>query len=224
MGSVSLLAKFFGLAFSALLPVINPLGSALMFLGLVGPADSSVYRNLARKIAISTTLFLVIVELVGTALLAFFGISLPVVQVAGGLVLATMGWNLLNQQNADQQPSKAAAAAAASQPLEQEVFYPLTFPITAGPGCIVVTLTLSAHASAKTVLPNFMGHLGIVVAIAALSLTVFLSYAYAPRITARISPQTAHGILRVIAFVLLCIGVQITWNGVESLLKTVLHS
>ena len=90
MESVSLLAKFFGLAFSALLPVINPLGSALMFLGLVGPADSSVYRNLARKIAISTTLFLVIVELVGTALLAFFGISLPVVQVAGGLVLATM--------------------------------------------------------------------------------------------------------------------------------------
>jgi multiple antibiotic resistance protein len=225
MGSASLLVKFFGLAFSALLPVINPLGSALMFLGLVGPADSSVYRNLARKIAISTTLFLVVVELVGTALLAFFGISLPVVQVAGGLVLATMGWNLLNQQNADQQPSQAsAAAAAASQPLDQEVFYPLTFPITAGPGCIVVTLTLSAHASAKAVLPNFMGHLGIVVAIAALSLTVFLSYAYAPRITARISPQTAHGILRVIAFVLLCIGVQITWNGVETLLRTVLHS
>jgi len=224
MESVSLLAKFFGLAFSALLPVINPLGSALMFLGLVGPADSSVYRNLARKIAISTTLFLVVVELVGTALLAFFGISLPVVQVAGGLVLATMGWNLLNQQSAPQ-PTKAAAAADAHPgSLEQEVFYPLTFPITAGPGCIVVTLTLSAHASAKSVLPNVMGHVGIVLAIAALSLIVYLSYAYAPRITARISPQTAHGILRVIAFVLLCIGVQITWNGVEALLKTLLHS
>lgn len=225
MGSVSLLAKFFGLAFSALLPVINPLGSALMFLGLVGPADSSVYRNLARKIAVSTTLFLVIVELVGTALLAFFGISLPVVQVAGGLVLATMGWNLLNQQSAPQQSSQAAVAADAHPgSLDQEVFYPLTFPITAGPGCIVVTLTLSAHASAKAVLPNVMGHVGIVLAIVALSLSVYLCYAYAPRITARISPQTAHGILRVIAFVLLCIGVQITWNGVEALLKTVLHS
>jgi len=223
MESVSLLAKFFGLAFSALLPVINPLGSALMFLGIVGPADSSVYRNLARKIAISTTLFLIIVELVGTAMLAFFGISLPVVQVAGGLVLAIMGWNLLNQQSADQ-PSKASAAADAhSGSLEQEVFYPLTFPITAGPGCIVITLTLSAHASAKSVLPNVMGHLGIVVAIVALSLSVYLCYAYAPRITSRISPQTAHGVLRVIAFVLLCIGVQITWNGVESLLKTLLR-
>jgi multiple antibiotic resistance protein len=223
MESVSLLAKFFGLAFSALLPVINPLGSALMFLGIVGPADSSVYRNLARKIAISTTLFLIIVELVGTAMLAFFGISLPVVQVAGGLVLAIMGWNLLNQQSADQ-PSKASAAEDAhSGSLEQQVFYPLTFPITAGPGCIVITLTLSAHASAKSVLPNVMGHLGIVVAIVALSLSVYLCYAYAPRITSRISPQTAHGVLRVIAFVLLCIGVQITWNGVESLLKPLLH-
>ena len=225
MGSFTLLAKFFGLAFSALLPVINPLGSALMFLGIVGPADRTVYRNLARKIAISTTLFLVIVELVGTALLAFFGISLPVVQVAGGLVLAAMGWGLLNQQSASDDTARTAAVATTdSQSLEQQVFYPLTFPITAGPACIVVTLTLSAHASAKTVLPDVMAHLGIVLAIVALSVSVFLCYGYAPRITARISPQTAHGILRVIAFVLLCIGVQITWNGVEALLKIVMHS
>jgi multiple antibiotic resistance protein len=74
------------------------------------------------------------------------------------------------------------------------------------------------------VLSNVVAHVGIFLAIAALSLTVFLSYGYAPKITARISPQTAHGILRVIAFVLLCIGVQITWNGVESLLKTLLKS
>jgi multiple antibiotic resistance protein len=223
MGSATVLVKFFGLAFSALLPVINPLGSALMFLGLVGNAPGSVYRSLARKIAISTTLFLAIVELVGTALLAFFGISLPVVQVAGGLVLAAMGWSLLNQQEPDSNSKQQAVSdAAAVGSLEQEVFYPLTFPLTAGPGCIVVTLTLSAHASVKGLLNNAMAHAGIVLAIAALSFTVFLCYGYAPRITARISPQSAHGILRVIAFVLLCIGVQITWNGVDALLKAAL--
>jgi multiple antibiotic resistance protein len=224
MGSVSLLAKFFALAFSALLPVINPLGSALVLLGLVGNAPASVYRDLARKIAIRTTLFLAVVELVGTALLEFFGISLPVVQVAGGLVLATMGWSLLNQQEAKADPDRAEVADATFGSLQQKVFYPLTFPVTAGPGCIVVTLTLSAHASAKGVLPDVMAHLGIVLAVVALSLLVFISYAYAPKITARIPPQTAHGILRVIAFVLLCIGVQITWNGVEALLKTVVKS
>ena len=222
MGSVSLLAKFFGLAFSALLPVVNPLGSALVLLGIVGYAPSAVFRQLARKIAISTTLFLVIVELVGTALLAFFGISLPVVQVAGGLVLATMGWSLLNQKEAVAKPDSADLPQADYGSLAQQVFYPLTFPVTAGPGCIVVTLTLSAHASAKGVLPNLMAHVGIVLAIVVLSISVYFCYAYAPKITEHISPQTAHGILRVIAFVLLCIGVQITWNGVEGLLKTVL--
>ena len=151
MGSVSLLAKFFALAFSALLPLINPLGSALVLLGLVGDAPASVFRDLARKIAIRTTLFLAVVELVGTALLEFFGISLPVVQVAGGLVLATMGWGLLNQHEVKADPDRTAVAEASFGSLEQKVFYPLTFPVTAGPGCIVVMLTLSAHASVKGV-------------------------------------------------------------------------
>ena len=223
MASVTDLVKFFGLAFSALLPLINPLGSALVFLGLVGNAPEAAFRSLARKIAINTTLFLAVVELVGTALLAFFGISLPVVQVAGGLVLATMGWSVLNQQEAAPSPDKTEAAETAIGSLEQQAFYPLTFPVTAGPGCIVITLTLSAHASVKGVLYNVMAHLGIFLAVVALSFTVFLCYAYAPKITARVSPQTAHGILRVIAFVLLCIGVQITWNGLEALLKTAFH-
>jgi len=221
MGTFSILAKYFGLGFSALLPVINPLGSALVLLGLVGDAPASVFRRLARKIAVSTTIFLLVVELVGTALLAFFGISLPVVQVAGGLVLATMGWSLLNQQ--DPAPrAQAEVTDAAYGDLEQKIFYPLTFPVTAGPACIVVTLTLSAHASVGGLANNITAHLGILLAIVALSLSVFLCYAYAPKITEHISPQTAHGILRVIAFVLLCIGVQITWNGIEALLKTVL--
>jgi len=89
-------SKFFGFAFSSLLPLINPLGGALVFLGIVGIAPSAVYRMLARKIAISTTIFLLTIEAIGTALLKFFGISVPVMQVAGGFALAAMGWSLLN--------------------------------------------------------------------------------------------------------------------------------
>jgi multiple antibiotic resistance protein len=225
MSSMPLLAKFFALAFSALLPVINPLGSALVFLGFVGNAPASVFRDLARKIAISTTLFLVVVELIGAGLLQFFGISLPVVQVAGGLVLASMGWKLLNQPGGDANPDRASVPEATLGSLEQKIFYPLTFPVTVGPGCIVVMLTLSAHAAVKqSVLDNVTAHLGILLALVALSLTVFFCYRYAPKITERISPSTAHGILRIVAFVLVCIGVQITWNGVESLLKALLKS
>jgi len=134
-----------------------------------------------------------------------------------------MGWNLLNQKESDESPRKQTEVADIDcTRLEQKVFYPFTFPITAGPGTIVVTLTLAAHAAVRGTLPSIMAHLGIVLAVVALSLLVLVSYAYAPRITQYISPQTAHGILRVIAFVLLCIGVQITWNGMEAMLKTVL--
>lgn len=220
-GAVVEFGKFFGLSFSALLPLINPLGSALVFLGVVGNAPSAEYRTLARKIAISTTIFLIAIELVGTAVLKFFGISLPVMQVSGGLVIAAMGWNLLNEEEAHKRLDDPDPQRPGFRDLEQKIFYPFTFPLTAGPGCIVVMVTLSAHASVKGLIPDMAAHAGIVIAIVLLSVSVYLCYGYAPKITARISPQTAHGILRVVAFVLLCIGVQITWNGVEAMLRTI---
>ena len=214
-------SKFFGLAFSALLPLINPLGDALMFLGLVGGAPPAVYRSLARSIAISTTIFLITIEAIGTALLKFFGISLPVVQVAGGLTLAAMGWKLLNQEEPDEKEKPPEVDCRNLGSLKQKIFYPLTFPITAGPGCIVVMVTLSAHAARMGLLEALAAHAGIVTAVVLLSVAVYFCYGNAQVITARISPQTAHGILRLIAFVLLSIGVQITLNGIEAFLRTI---
>ena len=216
------LSKFFGLAFSALLPLVNPLGDALVFLGLVGKAPPAIYRTLARKIAISTTVFLLTIELVGTAMLRFFGISLPVMQVSGGLVLAAMGWSLLSQNQSETKDAQATVDGEVLGSPEQKIFYPFTFPITAGPGCIVVMVTLSAHASVKGMLPDVAAHAGIALAVVLLSVAVYFCYGYAPIITAHLPAETAHGILRVIAFVLLCIGVQITWNGVEAMLKIAL--
>jgi multiple antibiotic resistance protein len=207
------------LAFSALLPVVNPLGSALLFLGVVGSAPPEEFRQLARSVAVRTMLFLLVVELGGAALLAFFQISLPVVQLAGGFVLAAMGWQLLNEKEADTGSAKPATSRDPGQ-LKDKIFYPLTFPITAGPGCIVVTGTLSAHAPRHTVSQNVIAHFGIAFAIVAISFLVWLSYAYAPKITRVVAPQTVQGILRVIAFILLCIGVQIGWHGLEGMIRT----
>ena len=215
---MSTFLRFFGLPFSALLPVINPLGSALIFLGVVGSAPVDLFRSLARKVAINTVLFLLVIELVGAAVLTFFGISLPVVQLAGGFVLAGMGWGLLNDKGNGQTTKQSAAEASGGGVLGDKVFYPLTFPVTAGPGCIVVMLTLSAHASKTGVVANVVAHVGIAVAVLALSFSVFVCYTYAPKITQKIAPQTAQGILRVIAFVLMCIGVQIAWNGLEAMI------
>jgi multiple antibiotic resistance protein len=222
-----LLWKYFAIGFSALLPLINPLGSALIFLGLVGAAPIEAYRALARKIAINTMIFFAVIELIGSALLGFFGISLPIVQVSGGIVIAMIGWSLLNQKDSAPSPEKTEAAVPAVtqfeiDSLQQKAFYPFTFPITAGPGCIVVMLTLSVHASQPTLRGKVLAHVGLFIAVILLSGLIYLCYAYAPKIARTISPSTAHGILRVVAFILLCIGVQIAWNGLSDLLSTLL--
>jgi multiple antibiotic resistance protein len=223
-----LIWDYFVLSFSALLPLINPLGSALIFFTLVGQVPIPIYHSLARRIAINTVLFLVIIELVGSALLRFFGISLPIVQVAGGLVIASIGWSLLKQEDTGPSREKMQAAADIKPEelvgnLRQKIFYPFTFPITAGPGCIVVMLTLAAHTPQRPIRDNLLAHAGLLIAILLLCLSVYFCYAHAHRIAHRISPNTAHGILRVMAFILLCIGVQIAWNGLVPLLGSVVH-
>jgi multiple antibiotic resistance protein len=218
----------FVLSFSALLPLINPLGSALIFLSLVQPAPIPLYHFLARRIAINTALFLITVDLVGSTVLRFFGISLPIVEVAGGMVIAAIAWSMLNQQTDDPSPEKMHAAAqmqseARASDLRQKTFYPFAFPITAGPGSLVVTLTLAAHTPQRPIKDSLLAHAGLILGVLVLCLCVYFCYAHAHRIAHRISPSTAHGIQRVVAFILLCIGVQIAWNGLVPLLTSVIH-
>jgi len=208
--------KFLAIALSALFPLINPVGSALVFLTMVGPVPRGVIRSLAKRIAISTTLFLLIVDLGGAGILKLFGISLPVVQLAGGLVVAAMGWRLLNESDTlvRSEPAESAGDTAA---LRGKVFYPFTFPVTAGPGTLVVTLTLSAHASKRPLVEAAFAHFGIFTAVVLQCIVVYFCYAYADAIARKVSQQTAHGILRVVSFILFCIGVQIAWNGLAAL-------
>jgi multiple antibiotic resistance protein len=211
-----------------LLPLINPLGSALVFLGLVGEAPPQVFHSLARRIAINNIIFLVVIELLGATILNFFGISLPIVQLSGGIVIASMGWSVLNERDAransrNKQEETDTQDESRTEDLEQKVFYPFTFPITSGPGTLVALLTLTAHISERQISKNILAHAGVFLAIVALSVLIYFCYAYAPKITKVIPPNTAHGILRVIAFILLCIGVQIAWNGLAQLIASIVR-
>ncbi|MGC2301521.1 MAG: MarC family protein [Acidobacteriaceae bacterium] len=222
-----LLWSEFFLAFSALLPLINPVSSALVFLGLVGDAPPVVYHLLARRIAIANIVFLGVIELLGSAILKFFGVSLPIVEFAGGIVIAAIGWKVLNQSssgaNVRSKEEESGDHAAKLDDLRQKIFYPFTFPVTSGPGTLVGMLTLSAHMSVQTKTALVLSHVGVFAAVVVLSIMVYFCYAYAPKVTSKISPATAHGILRIVAFILLCIGVQIAWNGLSSLLMSVLR-
>ena len=218
----------FLIAFSVLLPLINPLGSALVFLGLVGDAPPHVFRSLARRIAINNIIFLAVIELLGATILNFFGISLPIVQLAGGIVIAAMGWGVLNERNADassknKEEESGTDDESDTRRFEEGIFYPFTFPITSGPGTLVALLTLTARISNRSLTQDILAHVGVFLAVVVISVLCYFCYAYAPKVTKIIPPSTAHGILRVIAFILLCIGTQIAWNGLSVLLAGVIR-
>ena len=96
---MGLFADYLALTVGAVLPVLNPVGSSLIFLGMVGTAPRKVFSMLARRVAFATFLFLVATDVAGAAVLRTFGISLPVVQLGGGIVIAAMGWELLNKKD-----------------------------------------------------------------------------------------------------------------------------
>jgi multiple antibiotic resistance protein len=128
-----------------------------------------------------------------------------------------MGWSLLTKDAPD---SAAAQKPVVTSDFQDKEFYPLTFPITAGPGTVVVTLTLSAHASRGTYLEIFLAHVGVLIGIGLVAVSVYIAYAYADRTTARLSASVVQGILRIISFILVCIGAQIMWKGIELLTKS----
>jgi multiple antibiotic resistance protein len=213
--------KTFLIALSALLPMVNPVGSALQLLPLVGDAPLDVYRNLARRIAIDNIIFLLIVEVLGSAILRFFGISIPIVEVSGGIVIAGLGWSVLNRPAPEPRPaddpSRKVPVTADDSRFVQKVFYPFTFPITSGPATVVTMLTLSAHASRPTLAANLLAHAGIFAAAVVITASVFGCYAYAPKLARTVAPGTLQGIVRIVSFITLSIGVQIAWNGISAL-------
>lgn len=203
-------------SYAALFPVLNPLGSAVIFLSLTMGMSEQALQHLAGKVAINTFILLVSVLLTGSWILGFFGISIPVVQIAGGLVMASIGWTLLNQASTNK--NNETNVDNAGHDLNAMAFFPLTMPLTAGPGSIAVTLTIGAHEIRKTVLATVWGQLGSIVGILLAAATVFLCYRYAYRLTQMLGSSGTQVIMRLSAFVNVCIGIQIIWHGVHGLI------
>ena len=128
---------------TALFPIVNPLANTPIFLSLTPGYSSQARGILSRKIALNSFWLLTGSMLIGSHILDFFGISIPVVQVGGGLVVLSTGWTLL-QPEADQR-GPAPSAKSASQDISSRAFYPLTLPLTVGPGSISVAITLGAN-------------------------------------------------------------------------------
>ena len=153
----------------------------------------------------------------GTHILSFFGISLPVVQVGGGLVVVSTGWAMLTRS--DQMDRGQVHQSVTQQDILRNAFYPLTLPLTVGPGSISIAVTLGANEP-RHLGGNLLWLRSAAIGAAFIAVTIYVCYAYADRLAAAVGPSGMNVILRLSSFLLVCIGVQIFWNGLSALVKT----
>jgi multiple antibiotic resistance protein len=221
-GALSVLIKDTLLIVGALFPIVNPIGNTPIFLSLTRGLSGQGRITLARMIALNGLVLILASIFIGTHILAFFGISLPVVQVGGGLVVISTGWAFLRQPNDGDSGENGVPRECHEADYARQAFYPLTLPLTVGPGSISVAITVGANRPEGSewrwplIVATLLGS-------ALISLSIYLSYRFAERIGRALGESAMNIIIRLSSFILVCIGVQILWNGLSALLRTVIR-
>jgi multiple antibiotic resistance protein len=209
----------FLLTFAGLFPIVNPLEAAPFFLGLTAGLPSAERRVLARKAAVNGFALLLGSMVLGPWLLEVLGLELPVVRIAGGLVVAALGWKLLTQEQwSDHGPGLQAESAR-----KVGSFYPLTMPLTVGPGSMSVAITIGSRKPAGlSRLPELAEHAsGALLGLIAIGICIYVAYRFAENIARLLGETGLEVLVRLSAFILMCIGIEIVWNGYSTL--TAMH-
>ncbi|GAA0529830.1 multiple antibiotic resistance protein [Rhizomicrobium palustre] len=206
----------FLLVYAALFPIINPVGNAPLLLGLTRGISEAERRIVVRRISINSFFLLLGSMVIGSHILEFFGLSLSIVRVGGGIVVAAFGWELLNSG------SSADDRAAAHSPKPRaalDAFYPLTMPMTVGPGAMSVAIALGSQRPAILDAAHLIAlATAAFTGILAVSLTIYLCYRYGEKIVASLGSNGVAVLTRLSAFILFCIGLQIIWMGWHGLI------
>ena len=204
------------LVMGALLPIVNPLGNAPIFLAITSWASTDVRCILARRVAVNAFALLIISIFVGSHILAIFGISLPIVQIGGGLLVAASGWRLLDVD------TEASVPIEKTSWTSDQVIERAFFPLTVGPGSVSVAIALGANTV------HWQMPLGVLIGVvliatALIAASIYYSYRFAGTMPRVIGENGTKIFLRLSAFILLCIGLQIIWNGISALFTSLPH-
>ena len=216
------LGKSFLFVFAAILPILNPAATAPIFLDLTRGASPSTRALLARRIARYMIALMVGSMLVGSYVLDFFGISLPIVRVGGGLIVASAAWRLLNASITSEDSRVELAEAFTPEQARRQAFYPLTFPISCGPGSIATAITVGVTLHDARVAISLANMSGGALAVGVIGVVLYFAFRYADRLLKPLGEAGTVIFLRLMAFILLCLGVQIVWDGVSELLLSLL--
>ena len=206
----------FLLTFAGLFPIVNPIEAAPFFLALTPTLSNTEREGLARRVAINGFALLLGSMVIGPWLLVFFGIDLPVVRIAGGLVVTALGWKLLTEE---QWSDHGEANVQPGVTRQVGSFYPLTMPLTVGPGSISVAITIgSRKPETELDLPVLALHaIGAFFGVVAIALSIYIAYRFAGNLARLLGTTGLEVMVRLSAFILMCIGIQIIWNGWSAL-------
>jgi multiple antibiotic resistance protein len=210
------------LALSALFSIVNPIGAALIFSQVTADRTHEQRVALARLIGLYSALVMLGALWAGAYILGFFGVSLAALRIAGGLFVATRAWELLSAperiEAMKQRQAEGAEGASAV------AFFPLTMPFTTGPGTISVAIALGANRPMSSISEAAPFFLGASLAALVVAATVVVAYSFADRVTSLLGETGARVVSRLAAFLMLCVGTQITLNGITDVLASVLRN
>jgi multiple antibiotic resistance protein len=202
-------------AFMALFPIVNPVGTAPIFLAMTAGAPPPQRHALARRVSLYAYLLLLFSILLGGVIIRFFGIQIADVEVAGGLVVFYTAWGMLNER----EERAVSPREIDIKRLEQMAFFPLTLPVTAGPGCIAVAIAIGGRIAHQSVLSEAGGYGGAAVGVLGLACSVWLCFRFASGVFRKLGPTGTTVFTKMAAFVLMAIGVEIFWDGLAQLIE-----
>jgi len=205
--------------FVALFPPVNPIGTALILDPFFRGTRLEARRSYSFRIASYCMGICTVAMVAGSWIFKLFGISLPVVQVAGGLLICRMGWKLLTAGEEAKDADASPTSSDRGKDIENILFYPLAFPMTTGAGTIAVLLTLSARGHSTDNAEYFMNLFALFVAITLMCALVYLCYAYTPALLRRIGPRGEQVVNGLSAFLVFCVGIQIGFDGLKHLIR-----
>ena len=206
----------------ALFPVVNPFGSAFMVSPYFSDLNQDDKRRAVQKITLYAFFICTVSLFAGHWILKLFGISVPVVQLAGGIMICKIGWEFLagDKKEADH-PALTAAEALENRYniVRDKLFYPITFPITTGAGTISVLFTLSAHSARANTVDYLINTGAILLAIVFMCALIYIFYLNTKTIIKFLGSKGEEIVNRISAFLIFCVGLQIAITGITSLLK-----
>jgi multiple antibiotic resistance protein len=188
--------------FLALFPIVNPFGGVPMFFALTTTMLPAERRKTALKTGLYVIGILITFLFFGRFVLNFFGISLPVLQIAGGLIVANTAWGMVTAS------SRMTPAESHEANTKEDIsLTPMAMPVLSGPGAIGVVMGLAAHAN------SMVAYFGMVIGIAVLGLVVFLFLCLGGPFVKRLGPGATGAINRIFGFLILALAVQLVWDG-----------